>query len=811
MRPLPNSPRFLSFWAINGPLDEAALCRQLEQLRAAGMDGVVFHPRFYPNEPPYLGADYLRIVSRTILHAKALGLAFWIYDEDGWPSGTVGGQLLRQHPDVAQRYLGLVRERPERCLGEFEHAGQHWYLADTTGPGVDYLNPELARHFLALTHERYRTGLTPEAFYYVEAFFCDEPEFGLGHAYFSLPPDGALPWTPGLPAAFRARYGEDLLPLIPQLFFPGADAEAMRVKFWELLTDLFGQAFLAPLDAWCRAHGKRFTAHIKGEEHPLFQVGMVGSCQQVFRQLSLPGIDALERFPGNHFFPRQVSSVARQFGDGRCMAEAFGGAGWGGGPADLEQHLLWLGQHGLTDFVLHLQQFRLDSAAIRDWPPSQPLNLSWRDAYPEVLDRVRRELRRAPRPAADTLVVAPFRGLMARYEPAALLQTNIHNAATYPDSPAGAINRRFMATIEALHRAGVAYETTDERTLEKCGQSEGQELRLGRGTYRRVIVDPGCRLTPAGVALTRAFEAETPVALGVAPAVIASPPDRCGGEATTAPVLWSLAGIPVNRLPLACVAESERTFTANFTSRLAPDATTEVELVTGDALDCVVCNGRLVSVRKTESGYSARLPSAALEASNVLRLAFTHRVEWPVVWVQGAFRVTSLSSFAAGASAVVFTEGPFVVESFGTTLGPDLIAGGFPFLHRPLGLSAELHLAQPITALRLLGVQADAVRWTVGAHPARWVWPAEGDCFLAVELPAGRHRLQIEIAPSTYNAFGPHHYYLADRFVISPDQFKGVRNFADPADAPVHTHVSAWHFRRFSLPHAVTTYAAGKS
>jgi hypothetical protein len=209
------------------------------------------------------------------------------------------------------------------------------------------------------------------------------------------------------------------------------------VKFWELLTDIFNESFTVPINDWCKRHGKLFTAHLKGEEHPLFQVPTNGSCHQFFRHLSLPAIDALERFPSNHFYPRQVSSAAQQFGDGRCMVEAFGGAGWGGTPEDLERYLLWLGRHGLTDFVLHLSQFRLTSAAIRDWPPSQPLHLNWAAAYPELVRRVRLELQQNPPPTADTLVVAPYRGVMATYEPWELLQTNVHNAATYPDSVAG--------------------------------------------------------------------------------------------------------------------------------------------------------------------------------------------------------------------------------------------------------------------------------------------------------------------------------------------------------------------------------------
>ena len=131
-------------------------------------------------------------------------------------------------------------------------------------------------------------------------------------------------------------------PLLPLIFFPGNGCGEARVKFWELLTDVFCESFIAPLNEWCRSHGKRFTAHVKGEEHPLFQIPTSGSCHQVFQNIALPGIDALERFPSGHFFPRQVASVAQQFGNGECMVECFGGAGWGASPQDFENYLCWL-------------------------------------------------------------------------------------------------------------------------------------------------------------------------------------------------------------------------------------------------------------------------------------------------------------------------------------------------------------------------------------------------------------------------------------------------------------------------------------
>ena len=72
--------------------------------------------------------------------------------------------------------------------------------------------------------------------------------------------------------------------------------------------------------------------------------------------------------------------------------------------------------------------------------------------------------------APDTLVVVPYRGIMAEYEPWELFQTNLHVATTFPDTPASRINTAFLASLEKLKAAGIPYDLTDERTLETDGK-----------------------------------------------------------------------------------------------------------------------------------------------------------------------------------------------------------------------------------------------------------------------------------------------------------------------------------------------------
>lgn len=466
---------FLSLWSINAPLELDALCGQLLELKRLGLEGVVFHPRFYPGQPAYLSDDYMEILSALIGYAREIGMAFWIYDENGWPSGTAGGEVLEKHPEARIRIL-------------------HEDLSVEEIPGVSPIEAGMAESFIELTHERYAARLTPEAFAYISGFFTDEAAF-CGHGY-SLS-HGAVPWCADMPERFRTA----------ALFTDAPGGEAIRVEYWEYVTDLLQQRFYQPIRAWCERHGKAYTGHLKGEEHPYFQVSYSGSVSSSLRGFTLPGVDALERHIESCYYPRLAASVALQFGDGHAMCEAMGGGGWGVSPRDEEEYLCHLAGLGIDTFILHLCQYRLDGSSLRDWPPSRPCHLPWKEAYPTMLQRVRRRMAaHEPARAADVLVVTPARGAMAGFLPREARCMNEHDGDNSPDVPAAREALDVVALCGVLHRAGITYDLTDERTLEREGSGSPGALRLGRRVYPRVVVASGCR----GVGWTRETPPQSP-------------------------------------------------------------------------------------------------------------------------------------------------------------------------------------------------------------------------------------------------------------------------------------------------------------
>jgi hypothetical protein len=796
-----STPRLLSFWGINGRLDVPRLCRQLEALQAAGFDGAIWQPRYYPGTPPYLSDGWLDAVSRTLLHARRLGMELWLEDECGWPSGMVGGRMFTEHPEFRQYYLELHdREPAEGALGRYRlHDGRTVWAVVQRGLLLDMLNPAAGATFVAMTHERYRTGLDAEAFAYLTGFFTDEPQIGAA-AEHPTHPGGTVSWSPELPALYRQRYGDDLLPRLPQLFHPeGDDWRQTRVRFRELCADRFAEAYFAPLRAWCDRYGKVFSGHLKGEETPFFQIPFAGTGMGVYRAFSRPGIDALERYPGNSFFPRQVASAAWQFGDGRALVECFGGSGWSADPEHLVRYLLWLAGHGLTDFVLHQQLYEFDARTAVDWPPSLPMEMSWRAAFPTVLDAFRRQAAALPDVGqAELLIVTPKRGVMAEYAPDELLRTNIHNACYYPDTPASRQGMAFLELLRQVDALGVSYHLAEERLVEQEGVASEGRLRLGRMTYRLVLAPPACQWTAAGERLLADFAAAggglvpTP-ALLPAPTRERLPPPVSGA---VVPITWQVAPPTANRLVLDWQLAGS-VATASF----ATASTGDLTLAVLEPVAELTLNGQ--PLRQTGQEDHARLfalPAAGLTSANALAFTRTYGPEIPVLgYLEGAFLVHSATPWREGPGATLASLGPFRLESVAAVAAADLVAGGYPFTFAPVHLAATVSAPLGARSLALPTVQAAAAHAMLGAHDLGWAFGPEWRWALPDEVASTPLALRLRLVPSTFNSRGPHHHVDGDKEVVSPGQVTYEKNFADRPDAPACTRVAAWHTKPFGV------------
>lgn len=94
-------------------------------------------------------------------------------------------------------------------------------------------------------------------------------------------------------------------------------------------------------------------------------------------------------------------------------------------------------------------------------------------------------------------------------------------------------------------------------------------------------------------------------------------------------------------------------------------------------------------------------------------------------------------------------------------------------------------------------VDADCALVTIEGREAGYVWGPGWE--LQTELEEGFYQVTLKLIPSTFNTFGPHHHRDGDRHLVSPDQYRGRKNFADGEDAPENTWISGWHLVRFGI------------
>ena len=755
-----NCLKLLSFWAINGELKLSVLKGQLEEMKAMGLRGTVFHPRYYPGRPAYMSGAYLDILSEIILYAGQLEMEFWIYDENGWPSGSADGHVLEHFPDSRCEWLNYRN-------GEVVLEGK---------AGFNTFRRDEMAYFIEYTYDGYRKGLSEEAFACVTGFFSDEVGFLDGHGVSVNM--GGIPWCPEAEEVYGQLRSRKLRDDWKLLFTEGEGYEEVRLAYWKILGDILSDAFYKPVNQWCEAHGKRYTAHLKGEETLFFQTSCSGSLYQNLKQINVPAVDALERYPGNHYYPRTVSSLSRQFSDGRCMAEALGGSGWGLSPADLENYVDWLAESGIDTIAFHLWQYQADSASVRDWPPNIPRGLSWKDAASAVFGKLYRKWDNRLHKPRPVLLVAPERGVQAQFDPADAIALNEHNGSGTPDSRSGKISRAFSRFAEHCYEQGIPFDVTSERILEEHGHVEDGALRIGKAVYSAVICGDGAWFLEEQIR-------EQAKAAGIW---------YEAGEWQ-----WHYTGHGGNQILLE---EKE----CHIPWRGCEDTEGEWRIRSLDPLEGIRAGETQLIGEEKEGNVVYTIPDSVKRAflkNGEISLRWEACPEGenaPFVYLEGNFGVKSTEGFREKDRHQWETAGDFYLTDIREDEVDvrDLCASGFPFCGTYVEMES-LHYTGADGKLRFdkTGLHADCMAVMLdGDTQLRYCWGPEWEL---AGIKQGIHRTVIRLFPSTFNTYGPHHHIDGDRHLTSPMQYSGEKGFADAPHAPSFTLTDNWHFVKFGI------------
>ena len=359
------------FWLWNSDQNEAELTRQLHCFYEAGFQAVAIHARI-GNKTEYMSARWLELVRHACNEAKKIGLKIWLYDEEDWPSGPVGGRLPAKGPEFRQKLL-----RFQRMSWEDARSNPDLYAAfPVSDPGIllenenaekfppqqevlaflkgfceynmpDYLKRSVCDEFMKMTHEKYAaelTGLMPEI---LNTVYTDDLHILLDES--GTP---TFSWTDEFDSEFEKEHHYSFRHKLSCLVEDLPDAGKVRIDYRKTLSRMFRENFVAPMNDWAMQHKLHFTGHISGDEGPLLlEIAKITDPFEFLIAEEIPGVDdyLLGRHDGrylaeatNHLtFDRTLHkqkgfslihtckkavSVASQFKNGRCSSEILSGS-----------------------------------------------------------------------------------------------------------------------------------------------------------------------------------------------------------------------------------------------------------------------------------------------------------------------------------------------------------------------------------------------------------------------------------------------------------------------------------------------------
>lgn len=483
----------------------AAITNLLDAWQAHGLGGIVCNVPF----DNYLqSADDWKSLAAVIGQCRERGLAVWIYDELGYPSGGAGGLVLKEDPAHEALELAYDASLDEpfvvRASYEFTHANNNYHASRRY---TNLLDAEAVACFIRTTHGAYWQHLEPFFGDPIVAMFTDEPSLmavSLGQIPEGArktvpivdPPDPnvkplpAVPWCRDLPDVYRARFGEELEPQRLSLFTGQTETDRrVRRQFWSLIADLVAERYFGALGAWCQQRGVVSSGHTLSEHSLLLQLPLEGSALSVLTRMQIPGMDMLTSDPeavihDGWLIANLPGSAAALTGQRRVMTEVsdfaqiefsqFVSGAAVASLAEMQATAAWQAAWGVTDFTLYYSQ---GDRSVEDY-----------HAYCDFVGRLNAILKPAQR-VPDVLLYYPMYDLWPEYLPTAQQLTMASQSARLQ-----AITASFMQLGQMLQCHQIPFTLIDHQYLAGATITPDGMIVVGGQAYRAIVFPEGVEL-----------------------------------------------------------------------------------------------------------------------------------------------------------------------------------------------------------------------------------------------------------------------------------------------------------------------------
>ena len=508
------------WWWSGDPLEIERLRWQMDRFAEGGVYNLVLlnlaptGPLYGsdPDEPRFFSNAWWDILDQVCAYAQQKGISIWFYDQIGFSGANLQGDIVREHPDFAGRWLESVHIVGEGTLelscpsggeplaagavpvdGEgrpigpvipvevvagrasFEAKGRHRLrLAYSVERGFDYFNPEACRRLLDVVHGAYEKKVGKYFGKVIAGSFQDE-----------LP---SMPtWGRHFAERFEARWGYRIEPHLIGLWeSDDEDLRRVRVHYHRLRAEMAEEALFKPLFAWHEKHGlvcgfDQQSPSRAGE--PKGTVQQYADYMATHRWYQAPGSD-------HHGDAKVHSSLAHLYGRKRVWIEAFHSSGWGGTLEETFDWLLpWL-RAGATLYNPHAAYYSTRGG----WWEWAPPSTCWRQPYWRHYPAFARAVTRLCAILSEGVHVCDI-GILY---PTTTVQAGMTPKGSF--AIADRAHEAYRELVGVMHwvspepgvmdRDARDYDVLDEDSL-KRGRLEDGALVIGDERFR-VIVTPAC-------------------------------------------------------------------------------------------------------------------------------------------------------------------------------------------------------------------------------------------------------------------------------------------------------------------------------
>lgn len=482
-------------WLWNSKITKEEIKRQIDEMYESGIRAfyVLGEPEhFRPNRrrthlsPEYLSEEYIDLVYYAYEVAAGKGMYTWLYNEGGFPSGMICGQIRKEHPELAMKTVesrkmqlasGEAFIAPPNLIAAFAEQRVHpgtvfseeteltlYLQADDTNDlnllRTDNGSLRNTEIFLKLTHEKLKKRFGEHMGTDITMMFDDEAYMGF--------------WSDGLAQIFMERYGYDIgdfMPVIKNEIVPQTEEEyRAKSDYIMLCGELVRENYFKAMRVWLNANHMLSVGHLDNDN--VLDQGIrkrYGNVMQTLREFDVPGIDVIwsqidypqngkSCLDGYEFFPRLASSAARQQGHSRCLSESFAVYGAHVTPELMRYVVNYQAVQGISLYNFMVISYDRKTAMSLQYRPNFIVETPGMDCLSQINDYTARlsYILQQSKAAISTALYFPFRSVCAG------------------DEKGSEAMKEMEAIGQMLTRKGISFDVIDEAFVRTASVKDGR-------------------------------------------------------------------------------------------------------------------------------------------------------------------------------------------------------------------------------------------------------------------------------------------------------------------------------------------------